>query len=193
MIRKKGLTLIELLITMGLIGSILVVITSVYLVGFRTFREELASSTVQSGAQTILDAVVTDVKNGMLIEQSYTSDDKTYTTGHDPEMIIIRVPAMNSSQQIIYDGTDMAFDRLIYYYLDNEIHKVTFANPASVRYKNNGNDAILDKHALSLSFAYDPDQFTATLVTVTLKSNIQTGNRNKEITISGSARLRNHI
>lgn len=185
--KKRGLTLIELLITMGLIGSILIVITSVYLVGFRTFREELASSTVQSDAQTILDAVVTDVKNGILIEPTYD----IYTTGANT--IIIRVPSVNSDEEILYNGSDMLFDRLIYYYEGTNVHKVTLADPASFRYKNNGNDAILDKRALNLSFTYDPDQSTATLVTVNLSSSIQLGNRNKNITISGQARLRNHI
>lgn len=188
---KRGLTLIELLITMGLIGSILIVITSVYLVGFRTFQEELASSTVQSDAQTILDAAVTDIKNGILIEPTYTFGLDTYTTGADT--IIIRVPAVNASEQIIYNGSDMLYDRLIYYYEGTEVHKITIADPASIRYKNNGNNAILDKRALNLSFIYDPDQATATLVTVNLSSSIQLGNRSKNITISGQARLRNHI
>lgn len=187
MMVKRGLTLIELLITISLIGMILIVITSVYLTGFRTFREELASSTVQSNAQTILDAIVLDAKNGMLIEPAYD----IYTTSADT--IIIRVPAVNASREILYDGTDMFYDRVIYYYKNNEIHKVTFANPNSIRYKNNGKDSALDKNVLSMSFGYDPDPTTATLVRVNLSSVIKVGNRDKEITISGEARLRNHI
>jgi len=159
----------------------------VYLVGFRTFREELASSTVQSNAQTILDQIVIDTKNGMLIEPTYD----TYTTGTNT--IIIRLPAINSSKQILYNGTDMLYDRIVYYYANNEIHKITFADPDSSRYKNDGADTILDRNALSLSFEYDPDQATATLVKVTLHSTISVSNRNKEINISGQARLRNHI
>lgn len=185
--KRKGLTLIELLITMGLIGSVLIVITSVYLVGFRTFREELASSTVQSDAQTILDAIVTDTKNGMLIEPTYD----TYTTGTNT--IIIRVPAVDSGQNILYSGTDMRYDRVVYYYTGSEIHKVTYADNDSIRYKNNLADTILDKNALSLSFEYDPDPTTATLVKISLSSTISVGNRNKDINISGQARLRNHI
>jgi len=185
--RKRGLTLIELLVTMGLIGLVLTVITSIYLVGFRTFREELASSTVQSNAQTILDAVITDTKNGMLIEPDYD----TYVTG--PNTIIIRLPAIDSNKQIIYSGTDMLYDRLVYYYDNNEIHKVTYADPGSTRFKNNEANTILDKNVLSLSFEYDPDPATATLVKVKLNSYIGVGNRNKEINLSGQARLRNHI
>lgn len=192
--KKHGITLIELLITIGIIGMVLVVITSVYLVGFRTFREELASSTVQSNAQTILDQIVTDTKNGMLIEpptNPVTIGAKTFTTGTNT--IIIRLPAINSSKQILYSGSDMLYDRIIYYYENNEIHKITIADTGSIRYKNNMADTVLDKKALSLSFEYDPDLSTATLVKVNLSSTISVGNRNKEINISGQARLRNHI
>ena len=192
--KKRGLTLIELLITMSLIGIILVVITSVYLVGFRTFREELASSTVQSNAQTILDQIILDTKNGMLIESPldpFIINGKTYTTGTN--MIVIRLPAIDNDKQIIYSGSDMLYDRIIYYYLNNEIHKVTYAEVSSSRYKNNAADTILDRNALSLSFEYDPDETAATLVKVNLSSTISVGNRSKEINISGQARLRNHI
>jgi prepilin-type N-terminal cleavage/methylation domain-containing protein len=194
MIKRRGLTLIELLVTIVLVGLMLTVITSVYLVGFRTFREELASSTVQSDAQTILDAIVTDTKNGMLIEpptNPITVGTNTYTTGTNT--IVIRLPAINNSREIIYNGTDMLYDHVIYNYADNEIHKLTLANSGSFRYKNNGADATLDKNALSLSFEYDPDQDTATLVKINLSSTIVVGNRNKAINISGLARLRNHI
>lgn len=185
--KKRGLTLIELLITIGLIGLVLIVITSVYLVGFRTFREELASSTVQSNAQTILDAMVTDIKNGMYIEQTYD----TYATGTDS--IIIRVPAINDEKEIQYSGSDMIYDRIIYYYQNEEIHKIVFADPTSIRYSKNGIDTTLDSHVLALSFEYDPDQNTATLVTVNISSDIKVSNRDKQITITGKARLRNHI
>jgi len=185
--KKHGLTLIELLITIGLVGMILIVITGVYVSGFRTYQEELSSSMVQSNAQTILDALATDIKNGMLIEQSYD----VYVTG--TSSIIIRVPAINSDKQIQYSGTDMLYDRIIYYYQSNEIHKLVFADPSSTRYSANGVDKVLDSKILSLSFTYDPDQTTATLVTATVSSDIKVGNRNKTITISGTARLRNHI
>ena len=188
MIKRRGITLIELLITMALIGLVLIIITSVYITGYRTFDEELASSAVQSNAQSILDSILLDAKNGMLVEQSYEGK----ITGTDT--IIIRVPAVNTDKEIQYSGTDMLFDRVVYYYTNNEIHKITFSdNPSSIRFSQNGIDKTLNQHVLSLNFTYDPDQTTATLVTATISSNIKVGTRNKHIVISGEARLRNHI
>lgn len=186
--RKRGVTLIELLITMSLVAFIAAVITSVYLTGFKTFKEELASSTVQSNAQTILDALTTDIKNGLQIEPSYS----TYTT--DDDSIIIRIPAIDSNKNILYSGSNMLFDRIIYYYKDNSIHKVIYADPSSSRYSKSGFDTVLDSKILVLRFAYEPDATSATLVTATISSDIKvSNNRTRSITISGQARLRNHI
>jgi prepilin-type N-terminal cleavage/methylation domain-containing protein len=184
---KTGFTLIELLITMSFIGIISIVITTVYITGFNTYRQELASSIVQSDGQTILDGLLLDVKNGMLIEPAYDS----YTT--DADTIIIRVPAIDTSKHIIYDGTNMLYDEIIYDYDGTSIHKRIFADPASTRYPKNGIDTILAKNVLELSFTYDPDQSTATLITAIIHSSVKAGNKNRDITLTGQARLRNHI
>ena len=185
--KRRGITLIELLITMALLGIISAVITSVYVTGFKTFQEELASSTVQSSSQTILDALITDTKNGLLIEESYD----TYITSENT--IIIRLPAVDDDKNILYDGSTMLFDRIIYYYAGNTIHKIVFADPESSRYSKNGIDTVLDKKILALSFAYEPNASAATLITATISSEIKVGNKTRAITVTGQARLRNHI
>lgn len=186
--KKKGLTLIELLIVISLIGLIAAVIVSLYVTGFKTFREEMASSTVQSNGQTILDALTTDIKNGLQIEPAYD----TYVS--DADSIIIRIPAIDSSNNILYSGSDMLFDRIIYFYQDNSIHKIILADPSSSRYSKNGYDTILDTRILELQFAYEPDVATATLVTATVRSDIKvSGAITRSIILSGKARLRNHI
>jgi prepilin-type N-terminal cleavage/methylation domain-containing protein len=197
--KKRGVTLIELLITLSMIGFIGAVITSVYMTGFKTFKEEMASSMVQSNAQTILDAMTTDIKNGLQIEPEYTSDSGiTYKTldeaSGEEASIIIRIPAIDNDQKILYSGSTMLFDRVIYYYDNNSIHKVIYANPSSSRSAKSGYDVILDSKVLVLTFAFEPDATSATLVTATISSNIAvSGNRTRSITITGQARLRNHI
>lgn len=186
--KKCGITLIELLITMSMIAIIASVITSVYLIGFKTFKEEMASSIVQSNAQTILDAMTTDIKNGLQIEPTYGS----YTTSETT--IIIRVPAIDSSNNILYESDTMLFDRIIYYYNNNSIHKMIVADPGSSRASRSGFDTVLDANVLVLRFTYEPDASSATFVSATISSDIAvSGNRTRSITITGQARLRNHI
>ena len=168
---------------MTFISIIAMTITVVYLSGFTTFQQELASSIVQSDAQTILDSMLLDVKNAILIEPTYS----TYTT--DQDTLILRVPALNSSKQIVYAGTDMLYDIVIYDYSGGSIHKIIYADPLSTRYPRNGIDTVLDKNILSLSFTYDPD----TLVTATISSEEAAGTKERKITLTGMARMRNHI
>ncbi len=185
--RKAGFSLIELLIVMGFITVISLTVTTVYVVGIKTYNQELASSSVQSDSQTILDALTTDIKNGVSIDLSYD----TYTT--DTDTIIIRVPAISSSKDVLYTGTNMRYDYIIYDYSGNDIHKIVYADPSSKRYGQNGRDNILDRNILSLSFDYDPTPDSATLVTVNISSNIKMGNEERNISLTGQARLRNHI
>lgn len=187
MTKKPGFTLIEMLITMSLVTTLSAVISSLYVVGFRTFKEQMAISTVQSDGQTILDRINTDAKNGLSIEQSYLG----YTSGSST--IIIRVPAIDNNNNIIYSGTNMLSDRIIYYYQDKSIHKIIYADPASSRYSKNAIDSILDKKILVLNFTYEPEVSSATLVTTTISSEIIVGNHSEKIQLTGKARLRNHI
>jgi prepilin-type N-terminal cleavage/methylation domain-containing protein len=184
---KRGFTLIEFLIVMGFISVIGLAITTVYVTGFQTYDQELASSTVQSDGQTILDEILTDVKNGVSIDQTYNG----YVT--DADTIIIKVPSIDTNGNVLYNGTDMRFDWIVYNYTGTEIHKIIYADPSSSRYPHNGIDATLDKHILSLNFTYDPDATAATLVTATVSSDITIGNEVRNITLNGQARLRNHI
>lgn len=193
--KKYGFTLIELLISMSLVGVLSLTITVIYVTGFATFKQELATSVVQSDGQTILDALMLDVKNGMLVEPpTYSvlvSNGNTYST--NANTLIIRVPAVDNNKQIIYSGTNMLFDRIIYSYDGSSIHKIILAEPSSTRYGRNEIDKVLDRNVLELSFIYDPDENTATHVTATIHSSIKAGNKQRDITLTGEARLRNHI
>jgi len=194
LLKRQGFTLIELLITMSFVGVISIIITTAYVTGYSTFKQELATSVVQSDGQTILDSLMLDIKNGMLIEPpTYSAliNGNSYTT--NANTIIVRVPAVDSNKQIIYSGTNMLFDRMIYSYDGSSIHKIILAEPSSTRYIKNEVDKILDRNVLELSFIYDPDENTATHVTATIHSSIKAGNKQRDITLTGEARLRNHI
>lgn len=184
---RRGVTIIELMIAIALLGTMLIVITNVYVTGFKTFREELATSQLESNAQTIIDEITNTAKNAQSAEAAYD----IYTSG--PNSIILKVPALDSNKNIIYSGNTMLFDRVIYYYEDSKIHKITLAEPTSTRYVENGIDKIIDDKILELSFAYDPDAVSATLVTITVSSHQEIGKINRTISLTSKARLRNHL
>jgi len=185
--KKGGVTLIELLIAIALLATMLIVITNVYVTGFKTFREELATSQLESNAQTILDEITNTAKNAQSAEAAYD----IYTSG--PNSIILKVPALDSNKNILYSNNTMLFDRVIYYYEDSKIHKLTLAEPTSIRYIENGINKTIDDKILELNFTYDPDAVSATLVTINISSHQEVGKINRTISLTSKARLRNHL
>ncbi len=185
--QKKGVTLIELTIVIALLGSIVIVISSVYITGFKTFREELATSRLDSNAQTIIDEITNTAKNAQSAEATYGA----YVSG--PSSVVLKVPALDDNKNILYTGNEMLFDRVIYFYENNKIHKITFAESNSIRYVENGIDKIIDDKILELSFSYDPDAESATLVTINVSSHQEIGKIERTISLTSKARLRNHL
>ena len=181
------MSLIELMIAMSLLVIISIVIGSIYITGFKTYRQELAQSSVQSNAQTILDSIINDAKNAQSVEETYSS----YVTANDS--VILKIPAIDTNKNIIYAGNSMLFDRVIYYFENDAIHKITYADPLSARFIQNGINKTLDSNILVLNFSYDPDALSATLLTATVSANQQVGKINRNISLTGKARLRNHL
>lgn len=186
--KKKGLTMIELIVVMVLLSILLPVLLSIYVYGTKTFNEELSQSELQSDAQTILDSILNDIRNAQSVEASY--DDQFFSNG---TTIVLKVPALDQSQNIIYDGSTMQSDIIVYSFYDNSIHKRVFADADSRRATQNNIDKILASNILELNFTYEPDPLAATLVQVTLKNHKKVGNQSKSINVSSKARLRNHI
>lgn len=184
---KPGISLIELIISMTLLVTISGTITSLYLVGFKTFREQLAEAQIESNAQTILDNIVNDAKNAQSVEESYG----LYIS--DPHTVILKVPAIDNDKNILYSGETMLFDRIIYYFQNNAIHKVIFADPASARLSQSGPEKTLDNKILTLNLTYEPDMVSATLLTINIATNQQVGKVSRSISLTGKARLRNHL
>lgn len=184
---RKGFTIYELLISIAILGTMIIAITNIYIVGLKTFREELASSQLESNAQTILDEITTDAKNAQSAEAAYD----VYTSGANS--IILKIPAIDNSKNILYSGNTMLFDRIIYYYENDSIHKITIADPASIRYKENNINKTIASKVLELSFSYDPDAVSATLVTIHVTSHQEIGKLDRTISLTSKARLRNHL
>lgn len=181
------MTMIELLIVMVLMAVILPAIVSVYIYGSKTFGEELTESGLQSEAQTILDEIALDARNALSVEPTYNG----YTTG--TTSVVLRVPALDNSQHIVYSGSNMVTDVVIYYFQNNIIYKKIYADPSSSRYPQNNITKALATNILQLSFDYDPDPASATLVDIIVQNNQSIGKVTKEFTVTSKARLRNHI
>lgn len=152
---KKGFTLIELLISMTVLSILLLTFSAIFGNSVKTMREQLAQTQAHTDAQTILDRIESDVRKGRTTENSYNS----YTLG--AQTLIIQIPSVNSSQNIIYSGQNALLDRIVYFKSGSELKRVVFANPASVRMNENNTIKTLSKNITDLNFVYSKINLTS--------------------------------
>jgi len=180
---KKGTTLIELLIAIIILGIIMTVFSSIYLIGVNSFRNEFVQSQLLSNSQVIVDRINQDVKFAQGIDETFNS----YTTSNT--LLIIQSPAIDTEHIFIPNG----IDRIIYYQDGEELHRVIYANPNSSRYPQNGIDQILTKNLKTLSFGFFPDQANPNKVSTTLTLSKGVGKLYRSVTITAKAKMRNKL
>lgn len=188
--KKRGVSLIELLIVMTLLGIMFTAFTSIYNNSIKTVREQMAQSQAQTEAQTILDRIQTEIKKGRTTDNTFGS----YTLGS--QVLIIQLPAINNyeDQNILYNGSNPILDRVIYYKSGNELHRKVIADPASARMNENNNDVILTNSISDLTFSYTKVNPTSTItidVTTSLSIAKKVGKIYKTANVNGKASFRN--
>jgi prepilin-type N-terminal cleavage/methylation domain-containing protein len=185
--KKRGVTLIELLVSMILLTIMMVAFTNVYIFGMKTYTEQFIQTKLHSDSQTIIDRITTDVNVAAAIEGSYGS----YNTGETT--LIIKVPALDVNQNFVYASGTMVYDRFIYYQEGNSLHKLTIASSSSTRYSQNNENKTLTTRLTTLAFAYEPDITSPISVTTTITLSQTAGKINKSATLTGKANLRNAL
>lgn len=175
---ERGLTLIELLVSIVLLGVLLSAFTSVYVMGIKSYQREFRTTNLQSENRIVLDRIIADTK------QAYKIDPAS-----DGDTLILLVPAIDANGVILYDGTgQFKTDVLTYDKSGNEIMKSISPDISSSR--SAVNKSIIQKVS-GLTLTYIPDLNTAGEVTINLRtSDVSSG---KTITINNISRafLRN--
>jgi len=184
---KKGITLIELLIAITLVGTLTIAFSNIYLNCMKQFGMEFAQTQLQTNSQTVLDRIISDIKGAISVETSYNA----YTTNQ--RTIIMKIPSIDSSQNIIYSGDTMLTDYVIYYFQSESIHRKLIANSASSRYPSNGQDKTIMTEVENLNFTYSPAVPSTSEVTVSMTLEKHLGKFNRTITNSSKTKLRNSL
>lgn len=185
-LNNEGLTLIELIITLAIISMMIFVVTQVYVTGMVNSKVDMKKATLQTGGRSALEGITRNVKLASAVEATYDA----YTS--DATNLILKVPAIDSSENFIYSGGNRINDYIVYYLDGKDLHKVVSSTNATSRlYTQDGTDNILMTNVKSLSFTYNPAipnvtmvNINATLEDTTLKDPI-------EITLNAGGRLRN--
>ena len=185
--RKKGFTLVELIISMTVLSLILVAVASVFSVSIRTYQVESQRSMFQKELNFVTDAVSRDIKQSRLV-QNYNPYILSSTT------LILNLPSIDDSEGFIYSGGVPLTDTIVYYRSGASFYKVTFANPASRR-AHGGFFGItwkmIDENITNVSFTYSPSISAARSVSFTITESAMVGKKNVILTAKSTANLRN--
>ena len=175
---EKGLSLIELLVSITLLGILLVVFSNIYVAGIKVYQREFRRAKLQNENRIVLDNIVSDIKQSYQVQNSSTADS-----------VILLIPSIDGNQDILYEPTGSFKLDAIYYSLSgNVIQKVIDPHADSSRqYKESD---VIDK-VTTLDFTYNPDVNSTTQMEINLVTTDTSGKETVTVNNTSKALLRN--
>lgn len=184
---KKGYTLIELLISISILAVIMAAVATIFITSIKNYRTESQKSTFQKELNFVVDNIAKDVKEAAEVPEK-TEDNVFFLSPAIPPVLILAIPATNSSNDFIYnvDGL-MEKDYVVYYLSGQDLKRKIYANNSGS--KESSDNTIL-KNVSNLTFTYSPTFFDAGQVKTEITVSIDVG---RTVTLSAErlANLRN--
>lgn len=179
---NKGTTLIELLISMAILGTLIGLSAAIFGATVRTYRVETLKGVMQKDLNYAIDNIANNVKRSGSVLEAYEERPLSAT------MLILGLPAEDANKKFVYNDGAMVFDTLVYELDDANLTKKLVPAAGSIR---TGQNSTVLRHVSNLEFTYSPANIQKTQVSMTL-SITRTVN-GKPITLSASrvANLRN--
>jgi len=189
-ISKKGFTLIEVTLAVAIIGMLVVLIAEMYMNGMISSEKEMRKSKLQVEAKNVLEGITYNVKLSSGIEPSYGG----YTSLEGQNTLILKVPAIDSSDNFLYTGGQKISDYIVYYLDSNnskELHRlIVSTDPRSRLYGQNNTNTILLNNAQSLTFNFDQPPPNSSVATVNLT--VESIGKPETVSVSAQATRRNN-
>jgi prepilin-type N-terminal cleavage/methylation domain-containing protein len=179
---KNGFTLIEIIFAIAILGTILSVITTVYIISLKNNQISSTKSGYQKDLNFTIDDLNKNVKQAKAVicrSLPVALGCTTYCTLNNTTLLL-SIPAIDSAGSFKYTngGQTLVTDTFVYYLSGNTLHKKTYADPSSFRYPQNNSDKIIAKDVTALTFTYLPAQSAAEQVqtTITMSRMVQDTN-----------------
>lgn len=184
--KSGGFTLIEVTIALVIISMMVVVLGDMYVNGTISSGKEMRKSKLQVEAKSVLEGINANVKLSAKMEATYAG----YTGG--ATTLILDIPAIDSSNNFLYSGSQKVYDHIIYYLDENNLHKLVLSDNTSSRLngQNNLNQTILD-NVSSLAFSYDQAPPSSTMVTTNLTIQNTGQGDTQSVNVTAEAKRRN--
>lgn len=181
---NKGLTLIELLISVVILGIILITFTSLYVMGLRIYQSEFRNSNLQAENRIVLDRIMKDTKQSSAIDTIYS----TYTS-NTTDTLILMTPSIDVNGDFLYDGQgEFITDTIVYHKTNSDLQKITDPDQNSTRVAGT---KTLISNVTTFAITYTPDIATAKSVEVNLVTSDTAGKDTLTVNNRSSTVLRN--
>lgn len=186
---KSGFTLIELVITIGLLSVVTTVLVVLFMASYKTYSLSNTSGTLQVASRGVLDRMTREIRQAV----SVVSSSGAYTTGD--EEIVLQLASIDNNETIIPSTYDY-----VVYRLDPAdptiLQEVMIADAASARRSDTRN--ILN-NVEDLTFAYfdttntavSGDYTTTKRVTIQVNSSQTQHGQTVPVSYSEQATVRN--
>jgi prepilin-type N-terminal cleavage/methylation domain-containing protein len=181
---KKGFTLIEMVISIGLISVLILVAASLFTASQRQYAYTAARTKMQNDLNFSMDSITNNIKLASVVPTSYS----TYTRGADT--LILGIPAKDSNQGFLYNGANLKLDYIVYFLQSGSLKRAYFGDSSGVDAGRSQTPQILVNNVSAFNCTYSP---TDVPQTVSCTYELQKAVRDKNILISAtrSANLRN--
>lgn len=188
---RGGLSLIEILILLGLVGLVSILLAPVYMTHFRLFSNQNASIEVANQNRLALDDMVNQIREAQTIV-STCSNCSGDTTGAGT--LVLQVWPVNANGEP-FEPTESGYDYIVYKVdsTKNQLVKRTISDSASFRPEST---KIIAADVVNLQFCYDgncspADPTLASQVTITVTNQARALNKTQTIEQEAKAVLRN--
>lgn len=179
--RNKGFSLVELIIAIALLGTIMAVVMTLFVVGIKNYRRESQRNFMQKEINFTADDLGTQIKQATLVPVAYDG------TSRSAQTLILALPAVDEDENFIYNGDSLLYDYYIYYLSGKELYKKVVPDSQSVREEKE--EPILGDVS-KFECIYEPQTDTE-LVTCTVETTKEVSGSTLIFSATKTARLRN--
>lgn len=146
----SGLTIVELVISMAIIGVIFAATASIFSTAVKNYRVNFQKSVIQKELNFTLDSIANDIKSAATVNGSFCG----FTTNENT--LILGIPAINEDNDFIYTGDVLELDHIIYFKTGNTIKKHICANILGKKASLDGKETMLINNVSDFSIEYSP-------------------------------------
>lgn len=179
---KKGFTVVELSISVAILGSLLAVVAGVFTVAVKNYQLEKQKADLQKELNYVADSLGNEIKNATGAPQNYD----IYTLS--PTTLVLTLPSLDENENFVYTSGQLEKDYFVYILSGQNLIKHVIPNPLSRRAPK---VSTVLGNVSALNFMYSPDVSNVSQISFNINVSVPIGKSNAKSKATRTANLRN--